>query len=197
MGFVRCMGYSEADIEPSKTVTSNGIVLPSEGYIGMKQVEVNVDQSLESLTVTSNGIYTPSSGNIGFSSVAVDVPTSSGTSIRKLTIADNANSVVSANITIPNTENLLIESYYNIIGNNLYNWNYCMLGINVVNEDRGIILYNDSFSVRNHIGYSTGTGTAGYIPPISVTANDNISIQLQMNTRNTQNFVNIVFLIYY
>lgn len=193
MGFVRCMGYSDGDLEASKTVTSNGIVLPTSGYVGMKQVEVNVPT--ETLTVTNNGVYTPSGNNIGFSSVTVNVSGGIGTNLTKLTVAgSDTQAVNSDDISFPNGGRILIESYLS----GIYQTNG-QISIRIM--ERGEIgqpdieLYSITPYIIPHIGYSQGDGNDGYIPIISIPTNSTIYMQCRM-----LDFVsNIVttFLIYY
>lgn len=58
----------------SLTASHNGYFVPSSGYDGFSEVNVEVATPLETLSATENGTYTPSSGYEGFSEVTVDVP---------------------------------------------------------------------------------------------------------------------------
>lgn len=57
----------------SKTATQNGTVYFDEGYTGLSQVTVSVNQSVENKNITENGTYTADTGYIGLGTVAVNV----------------------------------------------------------------------------------------------------------------------------
>lgn len=177
MGFVRCMGYSDADLEPSKTVTSNGTVTPSSGYIGMKQVVVDVSQSTETLTATENGTYTPSEGKVGFSSVTVNVSSgAAGLQVQPLTITDTTTAPSQSSvITFTQNGQLLIESYLNNSSNYLNSKN---VTVKLYKNGTSTTLIS-SCSASTHIGY-TGIGS-GNIPIQNISAGDQVYLEAKFD----------------
>lgn len=57
--------------------------------INIFKFRINIPNGTETLNVIANGTYTPTSPNIGFSSVTVNVPTSSGISLKYLSLVSN------------------------------------------------------------------------------------------------------------
>ena len=68
------IGQIDTTNNQTKTVTTNGVVRYDDGYTGLEQVTVNVNQATQSKNITANGTYTPAMGYIGFNEVVVDVP---------------------------------------------------------------------------------------------------------------------------
>lgn len=66
----------EPILQPRLEITENGVYLPSEGYVGLESVDVNVQYTLSELSVTNNGVYVPPTGVYGFSKVNVSIETS-------------------------------------------------------------------------------------------------------------------------
>ena len=77
----------------SKTVTSNGVVRYDEGYTGLEQVTVNVNQSVQDKTITNNGTYTADNGYVGLGTVTVNVSSASQDLI------DGSATIIDTNVT--------------------------------------------------------------------------------------------------
>lgn len=64
----------EPILEPRLTITENGIYLPSEGYVGLESVDVNVPMPvINPISITENGTYSAPTGVDGYSPVIVSV----------------------------------------------------------------------------------------------------------------------------
>lgn len=95
-----------------KTITRNGVYIPSSGYDGFDRVTVNVqggDTVLVEKSITANGEYSPSDDNAdGYSSVSVAVP---GPNLQSKTATQNGtvtpdtgyDGLSAVDVAVPNT----------------------------------------------------------------------------------------------
>lgn len=196
MGFVRCMGYGDGDLEANKHIemhSATKTITPSSPYIAMKQVKVDVPLK-QSYTVTSNGTYSPESQYMGFRSVTVNVPSGTLANINTVkfdyTIGQGTES--SPLITIVNSGKIMIESSYYLDGSSIYS-SFPDIYITVLKN--GETALTKTCQLGGPIGYS-GTSN-NYIPLIDVAAGDEIQLQALVSTTGGYNITKVAFVIYY